>query len=120
LIIGTANDKSSGRRIPAANLESLVVDSARERRICNSLPFIRDESVTASALLKLHLGGSDQFDQAAAQISKATSPLMNLCIVLASQKGILGVFRTPLDRLSHFSFNFRQSRNAGKEVLFWR
>jgi len=59
---------------------------ARERRVRNSLPFIRDESFTASALLKLHLGGFDQFDQAAVQISKANSPLMNLCIVLASQR----------------------------------
>src|SRR6185295_3123851 len=29
LIIGAANNKSSGRRIPAANLESLVVDKFR-------------------------------------------------------------------------------------------
>jgi site-specific DNA recombinase len=52
LIIGAANDKSSGRRIPAANLESLVVDKLRA--------FLSDRGAILDAICHEHPNGAAQ------------------------------------------------------------
>src|SRR6476619_4813053 len=52
LIIGTAKDKSTGRRIQAANLESLVVDKLRA--------FLSDQGAILDAIRNEHANGAAQ------------------------------------------------------------
>ena len=52
LIIGTAKDKSTGRRIPAANLETLVITKLRS--------FLADEGAVLNAIREEHVDGAAQ------------------------------------------------------------
>jgi hypothetical protein len=52
LIVGAAKDHSKGRRIPAGNLERLVID-----RLC---AFLRDEGAVLDAIRDEHPAGTDQ------------------------------------------------------------
>ena len=52
LIVGTARDKSTGRRIPAANLETLVITKLRN--------FLADEGAILNAVREEHVDGAAQ------------------------------------------------------------
>jgi site-specific DNA recombinase len=52
LIVGTAKDKSTGRRIPAANLETLVITKLRS--------FLADEGAVLNVIREEHVGGAAQ------------------------------------------------------------
>ena len=52
LIVGTAKDKSTGRRIPAANLETLVITRLRS--------FLADEGAILDAIREEHADGTAQ------------------------------------------------------------
>jgi DNA invertase Pin-like site-specific DNA recombinase len=52
LIVGTAKDKSTGRRIPAANLESLVITRLRA--------FLTDEGAVLNVIREEHVDGAAQ------------------------------------------------------------
>ena len=52
LIVGTAKDKSTGRRIPAANLETLVITKLRS--------FLADEGAILNAIREEHVDGAAQ------------------------------------------------------------
>jgi len=52
LIVGTANDKSTGRRIPAANLETLVITKLRS--------FLADEGAVLNVIREEHVDGATQ------------------------------------------------------------
>ena len=69
LIIGTANDKSSGRRIPAANLESFVVTKFRA--------FLSDRGAILDAIRNEHADGAAQsrLIGRGVEIAKGSNPL---------------------------------------------
>ena len=52
LIVGTAKDKSTGRRIPAANLETLVITKLRS--------FLADEGAVLNVIREEHVDGAAQ------------------------------------------------------------
>ena len=52
LIVGTAKDKSTGRRIPAANLETLVITRLRR--------FLADEGAVLNVICQEHVDGAAQ------------------------------------------------------------
>jgi site-specific DNA recombinase len=52
LIVGTAKDKSTGRRIPAANLETLVITKLRS--------FLADEGAILNVIREEHVDGAAQ------------------------------------------------------------
>ena len=52
LIVGTAKDKSTGRRIPAADLETLVITKLRS--------FLTDEGAVLNVIRDEHVGGAAQ------------------------------------------------------------
>jgi hypothetical protein len=52
LIVGTAKDKSTGRRIPAANLETLVITKLRS--------FLADEGAILNVIREEHVDGAPQ------------------------------------------------------------
>ena len=52
LIVGTAKDKSTGRRIPAANLETLVITKLRS--------FLADEGALLNVIREEHVDGAAQ------------------------------------------------------------
>ena len=52
LIVGTAKDKSTGRRIPAANLETLVITKLRR--------FLADEGAVLNVIREEHVDGAAQ------------------------------------------------------------
>jgi DNA invertase Pin-like site-specific DNA recombinase len=52
LIVGTAKDKSTGRRIPAANLETLVITKLRS--------FLTDEGAVLNVIREDHVDGAAQ------------------------------------------------------------
>ena len=52
LIVGTAKDKSTGRRIPAANLETLVITKLRS--------FLADEGAVLNVIREEHVDGDAQ------------------------------------------------------------
>ena len=52
LIVGTAKDKSTGRRIPAANLEALVITKLRS--------FLADEGAILNVIREEHVEGAAQ------------------------------------------------------------
>ena len=52
LIVGTAKDKSTGRRIPAANLETLVITKLRS--------FLADEGAVLNVIRQEHVEGAAQ------------------------------------------------------------
>ena len=57
LIVGTAKDKSTGRRIPAANLETLVITKLRS--------FLADEGAVLNVIREEHVDGAEQSRQIA-------------------------------------------------------
>jgi hypothetical protein len=69
LIVGTAKDKSTGRRIPAANLESLVITRLRA--------FLTDEGAVLNVIREEHVDGAAQSRLIArsVKIAKGSNPL---------------------------------------------
>jgi len=52
LIVGTARDKSTGRRIPASNLETLIITKLRS--------FLADEGAVLNVIREEHVDGAAQ------------------------------------------------------------